>query len=51
MKIEFTPQQLNNLFAFLDRVEIKGFNELQAMNELLAVLDKTQKENQENNKK
>lgn len=44
MKVEFTPQQLNNLFAFLDRVEIKGFNELNAMNELLAVLKKAQKE-------
>jgi hypothetical protein len=38
MKFEFNEQQLNNLFVFLDRVEIKGLREIQAINEILGIL-------------
>ena len=44
MKIEFTQEQINNLFIFLDRVEIKGFKEIQALNEILALFQKAQDE-------
>jgi len=38
MKIEITDQQYNNLMVFLDRVELKGFNEVQAFNEIIVAL-------------
>lgn len=38
MKFEFTQEQLNNLMVFLDRAEMKGLKELQAMNEIINVL-------------
>lgn len=44
MKIVLTDEQINNLFIFLDRVEIKGFKELQAFNEILAVFQKNKEE-------
>jgi hypothetical protein len=36
--MNLTDQQKNNLLVFLDRVEIKGLKELQAMNEILTSL-------------
>ena len=38
MKMEFTQQQLQNLMAFLDRVEIKGLKEIQAITEIIHIL-------------
>ena len=35
---KMTDQQVNNLLVFLDRVEYKGFKEIQAANEILKVL-------------
>lgn len=33
-----TETQIQNLLAFLNRVEIKGFKEIQVMNEILHIL-------------
>lgn len=49
MKFEFNETQLNNLFVFLDRVEIKGLNEIQAMNEILNILHNPLKEENNDN--
>lgn len=49
MKFEFNEVQLNNLFAFLDRVEIKGLKEIQAMNEILNILHNPLKDENKNN--
>lgn len=38
MKYEFSKDQINNLLIFLDRAEIKGFQELNAMNEIINIL-------------
>lgn len=38
MQIEISKEVLNNLLIFLDRVEIKGLKELQAMNQILDAL-------------
>lgn len=37
-QIELTDVQINNLMIFLDRVELKGFKEIQAMNEIVNAL-------------
>lgn len=37
--LNFKKAQVNNLMLFLDRVEVKGFTELQAMNEILSILN------------
>lgn len=42
INIEFTDIQLKNLLTFLDRVEIKGLQEINAINEILNVLTKPQ---------
>jgi len=49
-KIILSDNQLANLFIFLDRVEIKGFKEVQAINELLSALNNPLNEEQESNK-
>ncbi|MEC0210241.1 hypothetical protein P4H70_14985 [Paenibacillus ehimensis] len=38
-KYEFSDTQISNLVAFLDRSEIKGFREIQAMNEIMHILN------------
>lgn len=47
MKLELNDNQINNLFIFLDRVEIKGLGELQAMNEILSSLKGIEDKNEE----
>jgi hypothetical protein len=42
MKIEITQDQINNLFVFLDRIEIKGFKEIQALNEIIALFQQSE---------
>ena len=52
MKIELTEQQLQNLMAFLNRVEYKGLQEAQAINEIMTVLSnpiETENSNEELN--
>lgn len=49
MRFEFNEAQLNNLFVFLDRVEIKGLKEIQAMNEILNILHNPLKEENNDN--
>jgi hypothetical protein len=49
MKFEFNEAQLNNLFVFLDRVEIKGLKEIQAMNEILNILHNPLKDESKDN--
>jgi hypothetical protein len=44
MKYEFTEQIFNNLMVYLDRVTLTGFKELQAMQEILNILNKPIKE-------
>jgi len=48
LKYEFTEQQINNLLSFLDRVELKGFKELQAMNEIINILQSPVQEQKDN---
>lgn len=38
LKFELNEQQLNNLIVFLDRVPYKGFQEIQAIDEIMAAL-------------
>ena len=38
IEIKISEQAMNNLMAFLDRVEIKGIKEVQAMTEILYLL-------------
>lgn len=38
MRITLDENQLKNLLTFLDRVQIKGFVEIQAMNELIQIM-------------
>lgn len=42
MLIELTEQQINNLIVFLNRVEIKGFQEVEAFNQIVNILFKTE---------
>lgn len=42
---KFNENQLNNLLIFLDRIEIKGLKEIQAINEILTVLYQPVEEN------
>jgi hypothetical protein len=35
IKVNLTPNQMNNILTFLDRVEVKGWNEVTSMMELL----------------
>lgn len=39
MEINLTDNQIKNLFAFLDRVEVKGLTEVTAMMELVHSLN------------
>lgn len=39
MKIEFAEQQLQNLIVFLDRVKYEGLKEVQAISEIMGVLN------------
>jgi len=39
VKYEFNEQQICNILVFLDRTEIKGLKELQAMNEIIQVMN------------
>lgn len=48
MKYELENDVINNILVFLDRVEIKGFNELKAMNKIVDALHSPIKENEEN---
>lgn len=45
MIIELTEQQINNLMIFLNRVEIKGFQEITAMNEIMNVFTNFKQQN------
>jgi hypothetical protein len=47
MKFEISEQVINNLLAFLDRIEYKGFKEIAAINEIMNVLNSTVKEENE----
>lgn len=38
MQVEISKEVLNNLLIFLDRIEIKGLKEIQAMNQILDAL-------------
>ena len=49
MKFELNEVQLNNLLVFLDRVEIKGLKEIQAMNEILNILHNPLKDENKDN--
>ncbi len=40
VRYELTEEMVNNLFTLLDRVEIKGFKELQVMNNILDTLNR-----------
>lgn len=44
MKYELNENQLNNLIVFLDRVELKGIKEIQAINEILSIFTNPTKE-------
>jgi hypothetical protein len=37
MKFEVSEADLQNIMTFLDRVEMRGFKELQAMNKILNI--------------
>lgn len=39
MKLEFNESQLKNLVVFLDRIEFKGLQEVQAINEIINVIN------------
>lgn len=43
--VKLNDNQWNNLIAFLDRVEIKGLKEVQAINEVLTALQNADEEN------
>ncbi len=43
--LDFNENQLNNLLIFLDRIEIKGLKEIQAINEILTILHQPVEEN------
>ena len=47
MKIQLSEQQLNNLMVFLDRSGTRNFEELQAMNEILQILQNPIQEEEE----
>ena len=47
MKIEISEQVQNNLLAFLDRIEYKGFKEVAAINEIMKALNTPLKEENE----
>lgn len=47
LQVELTVEELNTILLFLDRVEIKGFKELNAMNQILAILQNPKKGNTE----
>lgn len=49
MLFEFNEEQLNNLMVFLNRVEMKGFQELTAMNQILDVLQNSAKKDDKDN--
>jgi hypothetical protein len=51
MKFEFNESQLNNLIVFLDRTELKGIKEVQAFNEIMAVLNNPIKDEQSQEQK
>ncbi len=38
-KYEFSDNQIRNLLTFLDRAEIKGFHEIQAINDIVSILN------------
>ena len=42
--VRMSPDSVNNLFAFLDRVEVKGLKELGAMNEIVNAVQSAQVE-------
>lgn len=50
VRYEFTEEMVNNLFTLLDRVEIKGFKELQVMNNILDTLNNPILEDNKNHK-
>ena len=52
MKFEFTEQALNNLLIFIDRIQFSGLKELQAINEIMTILNNPIKEEniEDNNK-
>ncbi|MBU7316150.1 hypothetical protein [Paenibacillus oleatilyticus] len=38
-KYEFSDNQIRNLLTFLNRAEIKGFHEIQAINDIVSILN------------
>jgi len=49
MKFELSEQTINNILIFLDRCEIKGFKEIQAMQDIINKLNSPIKEEIEEN--
>lgn len=43
MKFEMDEQTLNNLVAFLNRVEYRGLQEVQAINQIMEILSSPEK--------
>lgn len=43
MKFEMDEQTLNNLVAFLNRVEYRGLQEVQAINQIMEILSNPEK--------
>lgn len=41
IKLEMEKSVINNLLTFLDRVEIKGLQEISAMNQILSTIYKS----------
>jgi len=46
INIDLTDIQLKNLLTFLNRVEIKGFDEINALNDILKILTKNTNNNE-----
>ena len=52
MQINLTEEQHKNLYVFLDRLEYKGFKEVQAINEIMVALNNpTEKQKEQAPKK
>ena len=44
IRVKLDKRQLQNLLLFLDRVEYKGLKEVEAINEIIELLNKASKE-------
>lgn len=49
-QIRLSKQVLQNIMIFLDRVELRGLKEVQAMSEIIYLLTQNETENHETNK-